>query len=389
MSQYDILRHGDKMKIAIVGCGFVADYYLRTLPLHPELELLGMMDRVPHRASHMTRYHGVPRYASLGELLDDERVELVLNLTNPRDHYEVSKAALEAGKHVYSEKPLAMDIHQATELVELAESKGLLIASAPCSMLGETAQTLWKALREEIVGRVRVVYAEMDDGMVHLMPYKKWLSESGVPWPYKDEFEIGCTLEHAGYYLTWLLCWFGPATSVTAFASIQVPDKLREEKLNLASPDFSVACIQFANGVVARLTCSILAPHDHSLRIIGDKGVLYTGDSWNYQSPVYSRRMISIRRRSFLNPFRSRYPLLEARLPKVKTKGAQRMDFARGPAELAAAVRERRACRLSPRFSLHANELALAIHNAYANEQGAFYRMTTSFDPIEPMPWAR
>ncbi len=375
------------MNIAIVGCGFVADYYLATLPLHPELKLLGMMDRVRERAEHMSKYHGVPRYETLAALLGDERVELVLNLTNPRDHYEVSKAALEAGKHVYSEKPLAMTMQQATELVELAERKGLLIASAPCSLLGETAQTLWKALREQVVGPVRVVYAEMDDGMVHLMPYKKWLSESGVPWPYKDEFEIGCTLEHAGYYLTWLLAWFGPATSVTSFASIQVPDKLTDEPLNLESPDFSVACIQFASGVVARLTCSILAPHDHSLKIVGDKGVLYTDDSWHYQSPVYSRRMMKIRRKTFLNPLKSHYPLLKSPQPKAKTKGSQSMDFARGPAELAAAVREQRPCRLSPRFSLHVNELALAIH--YAREQGATYRMTTTFDPIEPMPWAK
>ncbi len=375
------------MNIAIVGCGFVADYYIGTLPLHPELKLLGMMDRVPERAVHLSKFHNVPRYDTLDELLGDERVELVLNLTNPRDHYGVSKAALDAGKHVYSEKPLAMDMAQATELVELAERKGLLISSAPCSLLGETAQTLWKALREQAVGPVRVVYAEMDDGMVHLMPYKKWLSEAGVPWPDKDEFEVGCTLEHAGYYLTWLAAWFGPATSVTSFASIQVPDKLTDEPLNLMSPDFSVSCIQFANGVVARLTCSILAPHDHALKIVGDKGVLYTQDSWQYQSPVYSRRMMKIRRKTFLNPFKSHHPLLKAPQPKAKTKGSQSMDFARGPAEVAAAVREQRPCRLSPRFSLHVNELALAIH--YAREQGATYRMTTTFDPVEPMPWAK
>lgn len=375
------------MNIAIVGCGFVADYYLATLALHPELKVRGVTDRIAERAGQVSQHYGLRRYATLAELLADEQVELVLNLTNPRDHYDVSRAALEAGKHVYSEKPLAMNLLQATELVELAERNGLLISSAPCSLLGETSQTLWKALREQIVGPVRVVYAEMDDGMIHLMPYKKWVSASGVPWPYKDEFEIGCTLEHAGYYLTWLLAWFGPAASVTAFASVQVPDKLTDEPLNLNSPDFSVACIQFAGGVVARLTCSILAPHDHSLKIVGDGGVLYTVDSWHYRSPVFSRRMLKIRRKTFLNPLKSRHPLLEAPYPRTRRSSAHSMDFARGPAELAAAVREQRPCRLSPRFSLHANELALAIH--YAREQGASYSMTTTFDPIDPMPWAQ
>jgi predicted dehydrogenase len=375
------------MNVAIVGCGFVADYYMATLALHPELNLLGVMDRDGARADVLSAAYGVPKYAALSDLLGDGRVEMVLNLTNPRSHYEVSKAALMAGKHVYSEKPLAMQMTEATELVELAEAKGLAIGSAPCSSLSETAQTIWKALREGDLGTVRVVYAEMDDGMVHAMQFQKWKSISGMPWPSKDEFEIGCTLEHAGYCLTWLATWFGPAVSVTSFASVQVPDKLPGVELNMDSPDFSVACIQFASGVVARLTCSILAPHDHTMKIVADKGVLYTDDSWNYRSPVYSRKMVTIRRKTFLNPLKKNRKLVRAPYKKPNTKGSQSMDFARGPAEMAEALREGRPSRLSPRFSLHVNEMALAIH--LAREQGAMYRMTTTFDPIEPMVWAK
>src|SRR5438309_1023979 len=113
------------MNVAIVGCGFVADYYLVTLPLHPELKVLGVTDLIPERADLLSRSYGVHKYASLDEVLKDDRVEIILNLTNPRNHYDVSKPALLAGKHVYSEKPLAMRMDQATELVELAESKGL------------------------------------------------------------------------------------------------------------------------------------------------------------------------------------------------------------------------------------------------------------------------
>jgi len=375
------------MNLGIVGCGFVADYYLATLPQHPELKILGITDQINERADLLSRAYRVPKYPTLSDLLAAKQVDLVLNLTNPRSHFDVSKAALLAGKHVYSEKPLAMNMDQARELVELAESRGLQIASAPCSLLGETAQTLWKALRGRVLGTIRVVYAEMDDGMVHRMQYRKWKSVSGMDWPYKDEFEVGCTLEHAGYYLTWLAAWFGPAESVTSFASIQVPDKVPNEALNLASPDFSVACITFGTGVVARLTCSILAPHDHSIRIVGDEGVLYSHDSWDYRSPVYSRRMVTLRRKTFLNPMRRKHPLPPAPQGKINTKGAQSMDFARGPAELAAAVREKRPSRLSARFSLHVNELALAIH--LAREQGETYHMTTTFDPVEPMPWSK
>jgi predicted dehydrogenase len=374
------------MHVAIVGCGFVADYYLGTLPLHPELKLTGITDRNEDRAKLLSTYHKVPRYNSLQDLLADPRVEIVLNLTNPRSHFEVSRAALESGKHVYSEKPLGMNMEEAIRLIELAERNGLQITSAPCSLLGETAQTLWKALRDEVVGKVRVVYAEMDDGMIHLMPYRKWISDSGIPWPYKDEFEIGCTLEHAGYYLTWLAAWFGPAKSVTSFASIQVAEKLPDEVLDMNSPDFSVACIQFESGVVARLTCSILAPHDHQLKIVGDKGTLFTNDCWHYYSPVYTRKMMKIRRKTFMSPIRKRHRLLKSDIRRIPGQGAAQMDFCRGVAEMAAAIRENRESRLPPSFALHINEIALAIH--YAREQGATYHMTTTFNPIEPMPWA-
>lgn len=374
------------MGLAIVGCGFVADYYVKTLSLHPELKLVGVMDRNEERASKFSAYHGIPYYKTLEELLADPQVDIVLNLTNPRSHFEVSKASLEASKHVYSEKPLSMDFGEAEELVKIAESKGLYISSAPCSLLGETAQTLWKALREKVVGDVRLVYAEMDDGMVHQMAYQKWLSESGTPWPYKDEFEVGCTLEHAGYYVTWLAAFFGPAESVTAFSSCLIEDKQTDVPLEVNAPDFSVACIKFASGVVARLTCSILAPHDHTLRIIGDKGLLCTDDCWYYRSPVYIRKRITIRRKTFESPLKQKYPLL-GQGNKYKYKGSQQMDFSRGVAEMAEAIAQKRPCRLSARYSLHINEIVLAIQNAF--ETGAPYKLKSTFEPIEPMPWAK
>ena len=373
------------MKVGIVGAGFVCDYYLSTMPMHPELEVVGITDRLPERLEKVGRLYGIARYDDVDSLLRQADIELVLNLTNPREHFAVSSAALAAGKHVYSEKPLAMNFDDARRLYEQAQRAQRLLVGAPCSVLGETAQTLWRALREQAVGRVRLVYAEMDDGLVHRMPYRLWQSTNGLPWPYRDEFEIGCTLEHAGYCLAWLAMWFGPAQSVNAFASTQIEDKLAagEVPLNLDSPDFSVACIRFDNGVVARLTCSIVAPHDHAIRIFGDDGVLTTDEVWNNRAPVRSRRFLRVRRRQFLHPLPTTHRL--PRPPYGKPVG-HAMDFARGPAEMAASLREGRACRLSPEFSLHVNELALAIHGARTN--GGEVRMTTRFQPMEPMPWA-
>src|SRR4051812_39329261 len=144
------------MHIAIVGCGFVADYYMATLSLHPGLHVAGAFDRDARALARFTAAHTTRAYSSLAQLLADDQVEIVLNLTNPRSHAEVSRAALEAGKHVYSEKPFATELAEAKRLVETAEEHHLLLSSAPCSLLGETAQTIWRALRDQLIGPVRL-----------------------------------------------------------------------------------------------------------------------------------------------------------------------------------------------------------------------------------------
>jgi predicted dehydrogenase len=370
-----------QLQVGIVGCGFIADHYVRSLREYPSLRLVGATDRDRERARRFGEFHRVYVYQTLDEMLADASVEIVLNLTNPHSHYEVSKRCLEAGRHVYSEKPLAMDFTEAKALTEIAKAHDVRISSAPCSLLGECAQTMWKALRENRIGRVRLAYAEMDDGPVARMAYRKWVSESGTPWPFKDEFEVGCTMEHAGYSLTWLAAFFGPAQSVTAFSSVQDPDKHPSIQRGMVAPDFSLAAIQFASGVVARLTCSILAPHDHVLRIIGDDGVLHTPDVWRYDAPVYRRRWMTVRRRTLLSPIRRKHRGL--REPR---RALMSDDRARGVAELANSVREHRPSRLSAPFALHVTELVLAIQGAGRN--AGTYRMTTAFDPIPPMPWA-
>jgi predicted dehydrogenase len=381
------------MRIAIVGCGYVGDFYVKTLPYHPELELVGVMDRDATRAKRFSSFHKVPRIASLDEVISNPRVDIVVNLTNPASHYEVSKAALDAGKHVYSEKPLAMKLEDAEALVALAASKGLELGGAPCGVLGETAQTLWKALREDRIGKVRLVYAELDDGPIHLMGFRSWKSDSGSPWPYKDEFEVGCTLEHAGYYVTWLAAFFGPAKAVTSFASLTIPDK--GVPVSHDTPDFSVACIEFDSGVVARLTCSIFATHDHALRIFGDRGILSAVDCWDYGSPVFLHKRTKLGLKAEKHPRLGRLvglgpmPVKLVRKPTfaLKSRGANRMDFARGVAEMAAAIREKRPSRMSSRFALHVNEIVLAIQSPPAS--GARQPIRSTFDPIAPAEWAR
>jgi predicted dehydrogenase len=382
-------------KIAFVGCGFVADYYIGTLKNHPNLELIGVMDRDSERASKFSAYYSVPVYSTLEQLLSDPKVDIVVNLTNPSSHFTISKACLEAGKHVYSEKPLSMELSEAKELVEFANKNGLYLSSAPCGLLGETAQTIWKALKNQAVGKVHVVYAEIDDSPIHLEQPNKWFSQSGAPWPYKDEFEVGCTLEHAGYYLTWFPAFFGPANKIAAFSTCLIPNKqiLENEALTVNTPDFSVACITFESGVVVRLTCSIVAPYNHSMQIVGEKGILSIDECWNYYAPVYINKYSKLGFRAEKYPLIRKSSLLKTLLgihpkpyPFIKKSNFKLrnlrhyQDFSRGIAELAQAIIEKRRCRIPADYALHVNEMVLAIQNAFLT--GTSYQMTTTFEPI-------
>ena len=368
--------------IALVGCGFVADYYLASIENYPGLSIVGVYDQDTRRLRQFCDHYGLRSYPSLDELLKDERVRIVLNLTNPRSHFDISKRSLEAGKHVYSEKPLAMRFEDAQALVELAKEKQLVISSAPCSVLGEAAQTLSYAVRQGICGKIRLVYAELEDGMVHRMAYRKWISDSGAPWPYRDEFEVGCTLEHAGYYLAWLLEMFGPVASLTAFSDCLIPDKLTDEPA-LDPPDTadaSFGILKFERGVVARLSTTIVAPHDHSIRIIGDRGVLTLKDCWNNDDRVHFYRRMRVRRRTFMSPVGWRVRLPEdrrVRSTSILKKGSTQMDFLMGVNALAEHIVRGMPLQLSPDFSLHVNEIALALQ--YAGTRGSTYVPVSRF----------
>lgn len=379
------------MNVAFLGCGYVANMYRLTLPMHPELELVAVTDSERSRAENMARLTGAKPYPSLDSLLADADVDLVINLTSPQSHYETTRKCLAAGKHVYTEKPLAMDLSEAMELVMLSEEKGLMLCSAPCTLMSESAQTLWRAVRDELAGSIRLVYAEMEDGMVPRAPVQTWINEAGTPWPYVNEFETGCTVEHAGYVLTWLVAIFGPALSVTAYADTLMDDKLPGQRLAPAA-DYSVACIKFGSGVVVRMTNGIYAEHDHRLRLFGDDGVISVADPRSDRSPVSVQRYFSLRRRRSLLPWKNRVPLQTPPGQKkiVKYRGSQSRDFCRLIADMAHAADEGRAPYMGARFALHITELTLACQYAdrLAEEGRMPYRMTTVPDALEPLPWA-
>jgi predicted dehydrogenase len=409
----------ERTRIGVIGCGYVFDHYMATWARHPELELVGVADLDRARAERVGAHYGLRIFASNEEMLADSRIDIVANFTSIESHFEVTRQALLAGKHVYSEKPLTPDFEDAKVLVALAAERGLALSCAPSNALGDTTQTMWKAVRDGAVGDVRIVYAEFDDNPIYLMSPEGWRSRTGAPWPYVHEYEQGCTFEHVGYHLTWLCSIFGPVESVTAFSKVAIPDKTEVAMRLTDTPDFSVACLNFHSGVVARVTCSIGAPYDHRMRIIGNKGMLTADTYRSYRCPVYyepftklslnARKATSVRRHGFLravfgvggrrlklvrnaNPGSLTRPQepplrwwsLRALLTYFKGRELGVQDKVIGLAELAAALRERRAYFPAPDFTLHLTELTIAIQGAGVH--GASHVMRTSFEAVKPRP---
>ncbi len=368
------------MKIAFIGTGFVADYYMTTLANYPHLTLAGVWDRDPARLRQFCACHRVPDYPSLEALLADPGVDIVVNLTTPESHREISQRILAAGKHVYCEKPLAMDLEEAQRLLAQADAAGLTLATAPANGLSDAQELVRRTLEEGAIGAPRLVYAAMEDGPVFRDKWASWRSRSGAAWPGLHEFEVGCTLEHAGYALTWLVSLFGPVESVTAFSALTFPDKGPGTEAIAMAADFSVGCLTFQSGVVARLTNGLAAPKDRSLQIFGDRGSLVVRDLWDDRSEVRIEQIDAPR--SVLQRLVGRAeaklgrvlpwkPEAGRRLPYPGRKARKRLpsfpsqiDFARGIAMQAEAIARGERPLFSGSLALHVTEVALALSGA-------------------------
>ncbi len=368
--------------IAIIGTGYVADFYMKSIALYPHVTIVGAYDKDAVRLATFCRHWSVSPFASAADLLAAVPPDgLVLNLTNPDAHFEVSRDCLMAERHVYSEKPVAMNMADAQALVDIATAQGLHLGAAPCSYLSQSAQTLWAAIRSEVAGKTRLAYAEIDDGYIRQAPYQHWKSESGAPWPAEDEFQVGCTMEHAGYYLTWLIQMFGPVRTVVA-ASAQLTGEAP------AAHDLSIGVLFHTSGVVTRLTCSIIAPHNHELRIVGDKGVLELDECWDNLAEVRFRKRMRIRRRLLELPLTRKLRLPSKASHPVPAKGgAATMNFFLGPAQMLANIAACSDPIPMMQMALHVNEVTLALQNA--GENSGAVAMQTTCPPFAPQPWAR
>lgn len=363
--------------IAFVGTGFVADYYMKTLQNHANMRLVGVWDKDPVRLAQFSGYYQVKTFDSLNALLSDKSVDIIVNLTNPESHFEINMAALHAGKHVYCEKPLALTYGEAKDVIDYANAHNLSVCAAPANALSDAFDVFKAELDKGDIGAPKLAYIEMEDGAVFRDNWPKWTSESGAPWPGVHEFQIGCTLEHAGYGLSWLVRLFGPIKSVRTFSHLAFPDKgFGTQEMTLAA-DFSVGCLTFENGMVARITCGLAAPRDRSFTLLCEKGHLIVQDLWDHHSSIYVSKPGA--ERSFFHKLHDKFERkIGKSLPFNLTMGRKlsydktdktchlpkypsQIDFAKGIAEQALALDQQRTPFFSGQVALHLTEVALAL----------------------------
>jgi len=258
------------VKVAVVGCGVIAQQYARDIRGCERLELVAATDLLPERARRFADAHACTPYEHLDALLAGSGAELVVNLTIHAAHASVTRACLTAGKHVYSEKPLALHAEEAQDLVTLARTQGVHLSCAPANLAGDGQQVAWRLLREGRLGTTRMVYADCHIGRV-----TEW---NGNPQPF---LEVGPLFDGAVYPLTVLTAYFGPVTRILAAHSLLLLAEHSHggRRFTTQTPDHTVAILEFASGTVARLTASMYVPyqttHFNSLELHGDAGSLY------------------------------------------------------------------------------------------------------------------
>lgn len=334
------LAPANPVRVAIVGCGNIAAAYARQINSYPHVSLLGAFDIDASRAETLVSQHGGAVYPSLQAVLDDPAVEVVVNLSIHHVHAEIIEACLKAGKHVHTEKPLALDSQTAWRLVELAQQKGLRLSSAPTTWLGEAQLSAWRRLREGEIGTPRVIYAEVNWGRI-----ESWHPNPG---PF---YAVGPVFDVAVYPLTLLTAWFGPVTEVIADGGILYENRFTNDgtPFTVTSPDWAATVLRFANGPLVRLTASFYVgpgSAQSGLEIHGDAGCLRL-DRWDvFNSPLYLHNASTDKETWRIAP--DRHP-------------AEGIEFARGLSDLAHALREDRPHLTTGAHAAHIVEVMEAI----------------------------
>lgn len=275
------------VKVAIVGVGKISGIYLTNITTRYSgaLSLAGVCDLIPERSRDAAQRYGGKIYPDVDALLADPEVEMVLNLTRPLEHFDISMKALAAGKHVYSEKPLAGNYGEGLQIFQAAKQRGLLIGCAPDTFLGAGIETCRDILTSDRIGRPVGVMAAM-------------VSSGPEPWHPDPEFYYlpggGPVMDMAPYYLTAMVRLLGPIRSVLGQAKASFPFRTvgsgpKQGKTFPVEVDTWVnALINFESGAAGTFTATFDGHYDKQARfeIYGEKSTLRAPDPNTFGGPV-------------------------------------------------------------------------------------------------------
>lgn len=277
------------LRVGVIGCGNICPAYLQNLTAWPETPVVALADLDSSKAKAMGERFNLPALASPAALLARDEVDAVLNLTVPDAHYQVARAALEAGKHVYNEKPLALDPAEGSEILQLAESKNLRVGCAPDTFLGAGIQTCRALIESGGIGRIVGAQAFM-------------LCPGHESWHPSPEFYYkpggGPMFDMGPYYLTALVELLGPMKRVVGLARTTSPTRtitsepLKGTVIEVETPTHISGLIEFVSGAVGQISTSfdVVAHGMPHIEVYGTEGTIRVPDPNGFGGQVLVRK---------------------------------------------------------------------------------------------------
>ena len=264
-------------KIGLIGCGHIAETYFRAEKYFNNIKIIKCAD-INLKASKRCALNFGIKSVTVNELLKDKEIEIILNLTIPKAHYQISKKALINGKHVYSEKPLAINLNDGKKLLKISKKKKLYLGNAPDTFLGGGIQKSKELVEKNIIGNVKLGNA------VFAFPGIQSYHPNPEPWFTKKEG--GPVIDMGPYYITALVNLLGPAKKVTGtiiqgqkYRTIGIGPK-KGKKFKVECPTTYLSTITFKNNSVIRLTLSfdVIAHQRNHIELYGEKGSMIVPD---------------------------------------------------------------------------------------------------------------
>jgi predicted dehydrogenase len=352
--------------IGVVGCGDISGIYFEQCRKFDALNLVACSDLDPSRAEARAGKFGVQKILTTDALLLDPEIDIVLNLTPPATHFEVSLAALVAGKHVYSEKPLAIDRPTGLKLIDEANSRNLRIGCAPDTFMGAGIQTAIRLLDDGSIGKPAAATAFMVcHGHEHWHPSPEFYYQPGG----------GPLFDMGPYYLTALVVLLGPVRRVTGSARISFPERTitsepkKGKVVKVEVPTHVAGVLDFASGAVATLIMSfdVWSANLPRIEIYGSEASLSVPDPNGFGGPVRLRAKSDDQWREMELPF----PYVD------NSRGI-------GVAEMARAIASDRPHRAAGELAYHVLDVMHALHEA--SDRGRHVVLESSCERPEPLP---